>query len=561
MGYFYTDSSGKEQYKWDAVDEQMSNSYRGPDRKIRTVFNTPGSEIGNDIFDRRTGEKVTPASTNTPTVTNNGYTYNALEGFTFPSARRDLIESLRRNNRTPTANQSTPLDSLSGNISLSQLAGNYLSGLSSNTELRNSLESLFNNSSSVSAQDLDPLLQSYWNYTGSGRQGSGTSLLSELLFNNDGNVMLNPNLQQYRDNIDQTYTPNDLADQLAPISGDLIKNRTSTDAGFSFLKENDGSYKSWDQLTPEQQHRIYNTGLFPNINLNTNCLESNLSQSNITSSLNNWLQTQAQGLGNTSQRESEGYLLNQGLPTLLQGIGALSQVPFFSLAGQAVNTANSLSNGNIGSALFNGIDMYNLAGNMANTANFNNVNPSAMGNEVYTQFNPSQFISRDLLGISNPTIGNYVGNAGVAGIRAGLDGGDIGEAVSNSLLRTGVGDIARSLGLNETMTGIVQQGLSYLYNRPTQTTASGTQNQQPTQPVSQQPQLQAPSPPQQYTLTNPLSIPTYSNPFAGVPSPYTPSYGQPMLADYTEDVDDESDTNNPYNTMVNYNGRGQNTYG
>jgi hypothetical protein len=69
--------------------------------------------------------------------------------------------------------------------------------------------------------------------------------------------------------------------------------------------------------------------LFPNINLNTNGLESNLSQSNITSSLNNWLQTQAQGLGNTSQRESEGYLLNQGLPTLLQGIGALSGVPFF----------------------------------------------------------------------------------------------------------------------------------------------------------------------------------------------------------------------------------------
>ena len=52
MGYFYTDSFGKERYAWDAQDERMSNSYRGADKNTRTVFNTPGSNIGHDIFNK-----------------------------------------------------------------------------------------------------------------------------------------------------------------------------------------------------------------------------------------------------------------------------------------------------------------------------------------------------------------------------------------------------------------------------------------------------------------------------------------------------------------------------
>jgi hypothetical protein len=62
-----------------------------------------------------------------------------------------------------------------------------------------------------------------------------------------------------------------------------------------------------------------------------------------------------------------------------------------------------------------------------------------------------------------------------------------------------------------------------------------------------------------YQVFNP-SQPTYTNPFAGVQNPYLGStYGD---IPYNESLDatDLSDTNNPYNTALNYNGYSNNPY-
>lgn len=437
---------------------------------------------------------------------------------------------------------------------LSDLANQYWQSKLSNENLNTQLSQLAQDGS-ITGSELNSLFNTVQNYTGSGRQAAGLSDLESMWFDNNGNVLVNP----------QTYG------QEGYITGDSITTTSNRDAGWSFydpfsnMGDNNvlqalyeaGKYqpdgiRSYNQLTDEERNKLFTQGLFPNIsNIDFADNQESLTQNTFDSYMQQQIAKQQEYIRNTGQQESEGWLLNQGLGTLFNVAGSALGVPFLNLAGNIVNTGQSVENGNLGSALLSGLNVYNNAGSMSD---------NITGTDNYTKIDPSRYLQQ-ALGVNDSFWGNYIGNAGVSGGVAALNGSDIGEAIRNSLVQTGLGDLGSYLGLNDSTMNLIQYGLPYLFNRGSnlQNSITGITNNTSNTNTDTNINTYNPIDTNPYSLTNPQSL-SYTNPFASVPAP---TYGTTSgsTVGYDTGVTDESDTENPYNTAVNYMGSTRNTYG
>ena len=411
----------------------------------------------------------------------------------------------------------------------------------------------------ISIEDLNNTFKSTQAYTQSGSQGSGRTGLNDLYFNKDGTIASEAN---------SIYDNNWASENAAEIEAAKLKD----------------NYLSYSELSQDQLNNLVSGGLYTPTDsrqqfVSTDAKDAKnygysdvdlssgyINQNDLAKILSGSVNRQSELIRNTGQKASDGWLLGDGLGTLFSAAGSMLGVPFLSLAGNVVNTGRAAANGDIGSALMGGIGMYNTAGSIANSA-ATAYGPAPADTRFYDSFNPSQYIAQDVLGIENNTLGEYVGNAARDSAVAVLDGNNVGDALRQSLINTTGSNIGSALGLPSWVSSMAVGGLPYLFNdsnggNNTTTTPPGqtttptptTNTQQPFNP----PAGLAASP---YTITNPTGVPTYTNPFEGVASPYTNNYSQPLTAQYEEDVDDESDTENPYTTAVNYGGSGQGVYG
>lgn len=468
---------------------------------------------------------------------------------------------------------------------LAQLANDYWKNtLSDQTALQTQIQGLAKDNN-INLSDLYSMFSSTANFTGSGRQGSGMQNLEDLYFDKSGNVLVKPQAGQLDPNLLGTegYAPPSY------ITGDTITGTSKQDSGWDFynpiaeaqaaLGDNGGwvqpsnDFLQYSQLSPEMQQKIQTSGLFPNIDESSltgnRDLPSQFSLNQTGSIMDQYLNLEKQRIGNTGMPESDEWLMNGGIGTLFSGLGSALGIPFLNLAGNITNTGQAIENEQWGSALMGGLGAYNTSAGIANNTAMS-VGPQQPENLIDT-FNPSQYVAQDVLGIENPTLGQYVGNAAVDSGVAALNGSDVGDALRNSLINTTVTNVGQELGLPSMVSGMLGSGLSYLYNQPQGSSASSVPASTTPPSTTTPPATTTPTPftppagttvPPPYSLTNPTSVPTYTNPFANVPSPYTQSsFGQPLMANYEDGADDESDTNNPYNTFVNYSGSGQNVYG
>lgn len=476
---------------------------------------------------------------------------------------------------------------------LAQLANDYWqTTLSDSDKLRTQIQGLAKDNN-INLSDLYSLFSSTANFTGSGRQGSGLQSLDDIWFDPNSGYAALGGRDQLSNSITSTssrdggwnfydpYAPVGLGmDEPAPWSdnGNLPDNDprgTWNPEMQAFIPRDSGGLVKYDQLSPQLQQQLRTSGLFPNIDESSlkgnRDLPSQFSLDQTGSIMEQYLNLEKQRIGNTGKPESNSWLMNSGIGTLFSGLGSALGIPFLNLAGNITNTGQAIENEQWGSALMGGLGAYNTSAGIVNNANFSNVNPEAMGSPVYETFNPSQYVAQDVLGIENPTLGQYVGNAAVDSGVAALNGSDVGDALRNSLINTTVTNVGQELGLPSMVSGMLGSGLSYLYNQPQGSSASSVPASTTPPSTTTPPATTTPTPftppagtaaPPPYSLTNPTTIPSYTNPFANVPSPYTQSsFGQPLMANYEEGADDESDTNNPYNTFVNYSGSGQNIYG
>ncbi len=251
-----------------------------------------------------------------------------------------------------------------------------------------------------SVDDLNSMMNSVVQYTGSGRQGAGMKDLSSLYFDKNGNVLV--------DTITDRQSGDSFTNTINNTGGARFWNPPSESNGWLLDQEtgklfqesgqDNGSRQwydpnenkdllTWETLSNEQKQKILDNGLFENIKnvdaftrtdkewkaqgVDPNFLNDHIiTRQELKSILPAAMNLNNQELSNVDRAPSNGWL-GRNMTSALAPIGMLTGVPFLSIAGNVANTGQALKNGNVLGALTSAISAYNGAAGMASAAGTN----------------------------------------------------------------------------------------------------------------------------------------------------------------------------------------------
>lgn len=440
-----------------------------------------------------------PPTTPSPDPTTQGST-PGLTGQTGTGPAKDT--SVRGDPTIPTFSGETsepPLSySYSGESSnISDYAGGYMSFLADNPQYVVDLLSPYINSATgtISISDINNALHTVQDWTGSGRQGAGRFSLQDMLYDSSGNPLMyqsTPTSSEEGGFSGSTYTFSPSASLQDLFSGDTMP--WATTSMQEYLTP--GQYRTWQDLDPAQQQALANQGIFnmddsraqfiltdqndPQWNQYFSGIDTtggNIRVDQLEQALRGGLSRQFDALGNTSQTPTEGWLfenpqvmlqmLGYAIPGLGQVLGASNMQALtqagnvLNLGSNVLNLGNALANENWTQAALGGFGLYNNAANLANSANFGNTNPTAMGSPYYQQYTPGSVVG-GLTGNTMPEwVNSAVGNAGVAA----LTGGDPLYYAGQSLVGSAGDALLEQLGIQpgDMLYSLGQAGLNYLY--------------------------------------------------------------------------------------------------